>query len=101
MKTNFSLLIKSILISNILLISSAFGQVNVDDNRLKIENFYHKLHVGFGWAMTKQFYNKIGNLWEFNISGGADTVIAYSITRRLEKSDIHIGAINLIYSQKC
>ncbi len=37
MKTNFSLLIKSILISNILLISSAFGQVNVDDNRLKIE----------------------------------------------------------------
>ncbi len=37
MKTNFSLLIKSILISNILFISSAFGQVNVDDNRLKIE----------------------------------------------------------------
>ena len=37
MKTNFSLLIKSILISNILLISSAFGQVTVDDNRLKIE----------------------------------------------------------------
>ena len=37
MKTNLSLLIKSILISNILLISSAFGQVNVDDNRLKIE----------------------------------------------------------------
>ena len=37
MKTNLSLFIKSILISNILLISSAFGQVNVDDNRLKIE----------------------------------------------------------------
>lgn len=37
MKTTLSLLIKSILISNILLISSAFGQVNVDDNRLKIE----------------------------------------------------------------
>jgi len=78
------------------------GYINavINYNRLKIENFYHKLHVGFGWAMTKQFYNKIGNLWEFNISGGADTVIAYSITRRLEKSDIHIGAINLIYSQK-
>ena len=37
MKTTLSLLIKSILISNILFISSAFGQVNVDDNRLKIE----------------------------------------------------------------
>ncbi len=37
MKTTLSLLIKSILISNLLLISSAFGQVNVDDNRLKIE----------------------------------------------------------------
>ena len=37
MKTNLSLLIKSILIINTLLISSAFGQVNVDDNRLKIE----------------------------------------------------------------
>ena len=37
MKTNLCLLIKSILIINTLLISSAFGQVNVDDNRLKIE----------------------------------------------------------------
>jgi hypothetical protein len=37
MKTNLSLLMKSILISNIILISSAFGQVNIDDNRLKIE----------------------------------------------------------------
>ena len=37
MKTNLSLLIKSFLIINTLLISSAFGQVNVDDNRLKIE----------------------------------------------------------------
>ena len=37
MKTNLSLLIKSILIINTLTISSAFGQVNVDDNRLKIE----------------------------------------------------------------
>ena len=37
MKTNLSLLIKSILIINTLIISSAFGQVNVDDNRLKIE----------------------------------------------------------------
>ena len=37
MKTNLSLLIKSILIINTLIISSAFGQVNVDENRLKIE----------------------------------------------------------------
>jgi hypothetical protein len=37
MKTTLSLLIKSILIINTLTISSAFGQVNVDDNRLKIE----------------------------------------------------------------
>ena len=37
MKTNLSLLIKSILIINTLTISSAYGQVNVDDNRLKIE----------------------------------------------------------------
>jgi len=37
MKTNLSLIIKSILIINTLIISSAFGQVNVDDNRLKIE----------------------------------------------------------------
>ena len=37
MKRNLCLLIKSILIINTLLISSAFGQVNVDDNRLKIE----------------------------------------------------------------
>ena len=37
MKRNLSLLIKSILIINTLIISSAFGQVNVDDNRLKIE----------------------------------------------------------------
>ncbi len=37
MKTNLCLLIKSILIINTLIISSAFGQVNVDDNRLKIE----------------------------------------------------------------
>ena len=37
MKRNLSLLIKSILIINTLTISSAYGQVNVDDNRLKIE----------------------------------------------------------------
>ena len=37
MKTKLNLLIKSILIINTLTISSAFGQVNVDDNRLKIE----------------------------------------------------------------
>ena len=37
MKTNLSLFIKSILIINTLTISSAYGQVNVDDNRLKIE----------------------------------------------------------------
>ena len=37
MKTNLSLLIKSILIINTLIISYAFGQVNVDDIRVKIE----------------------------------------------------------------
>ena len=37
MKTKLNLLIKSILIINTLTISSAFGQVSVDDNRLKIE----------------------------------------------------------------
>lgn len=59
-----------------------------------------KYHCGFGWGMNKNFYNKIGKLWEYNIIGGGDSIIGRSISQKLTEEDILTNnALSIIYSK--
>ena len=78
------------------------GYINafMNQNDLFIREFSLK-HAGYGWAMNKKFYEKIGGLWEFNIIGSGDTIIARSATQNLSREEILIkGNLNIIYSSK-
>jgi hypothetical protein len=46
-------------------------------------------HTGYGWGMSKDFYKKIGKLWEFHIIGGGDTVIAKCVNQEIKKDFCH------------
>lgn len=53
--------------------------------RLKHDNQYTaKWHPGYAWAMTRKCYEKIGGLFESNIAGGGDRVMALSFIQKLE-----------------
>ena len=57
-------------------------------------------HCGFGWGMNKNFYNKIGKLWEYNIIGGGDSIIGRSISQKLTEKDILTNdGLSIIYSK--
>jgi hypothetical protein len=57
-------------------------------------------HTGFGWGMTRNFYNKIGKLWDYNIIGSADSVIGRSIVQNLSEEQIlNRSSLNIIYSE--
>lgn len=51
---------------------------------------YLKPHTGFGWATKKTFFSKIENLWEYNIIGGADNIIAKCITNNIDQYPFQI-----------
>ena len=38
--------------------------------------------TGYAWAITRDFYNKIGKLWDYNIVGGGDTLIVDCIDNK-------------------
>jgi len=106
MKTNFSLLIKSILISNILLISSAFGQVNVDDNRLKIETepfliFNKGLSLNVMYNLTKN--NNFG-IGIYLFASDVPTILANNMINNFtDSSSMRVAdefSINLRYRIK-
>jgi hypothetical protein len=78
------------------------GYINafINSENLFINDFSLK-HAGYGWAINKQFYEKIGGLWELNIIGSADTIIARSTTQHLNNDEIFLEEkLNIIYSQK-
>jgi len=56
-------------------------------------------HTGYAWAMNKEFYKKIGGLWDINIIGSADSIIARCATQNLSNNIIlNTDALNAIYS---
>jgi hypothetical protein len=66
-----------------------------------INNIQGKNHTGFGWAINKKFYNKIGKLWDYNIIGSADSIIARSSVQSLtEECIFKKHNLNPIYSKK-
>jgi hypothetical protein len=78
------------------------GYINafMNQNDFFIREFSLK-HSGYGWAMNRKFYEKIGGLWEFNIIGSADTIIARSATQNLSREQILMkNQLNVIYSLK-
>jgi len=106
MKTTLSLLIKSILISNILLISSAFGQVNVDDNRLKIETepfliFNKGLSLNVMYNLTKN--NNFG-IGIYLFASDVPTILANNMINNFtDSSSMRVAdefSINLRYRIK-
>lgn len=44
---------------------------------LKDKNIYG--HVGYAWAMTKEFYMKIGYIYDMSITGNGDLIFAYCL----------------------
>jgi hypothetical protein len=41
--------------------------------------------IGFGWAITRNFYNIINKFYEYNITGGGDTIFVHSVIRHKNK----------------
>jgi hypothetical protein len=67
-------------------------------------NFYDtqdfRPHSGYGWGMTKDFYTKIGKLWDYNIIGSGDSIIARSIVQMLtEEQILKRHSLNVLYSE--
>lgn len=58
-------------------------------NKNPIFEYVVSPHPGYAWAMTRNLYDKIGGLWQFNIIGGADSVMAASavLWQDLNKDD--------------
>jgi hypothetical protein len=61
------------------------GYINSLVNNLKVEGLKH---LGFAWAINRDLHSRINNLWENNIIGSGDEVIARSITQRLTYRDL-------------
>jgi len=66
----------------------------IDTNKFQVNNFtknnllnnpYLKPHTGFGWGTNKDFFFKIKKIWDQNIIGGADHVIAKCVTQNIEE----------------
>lgn len=47
-----------------------------DSYSLKIPNYWHP---GYGWACTRKSYNEMNGLFDYDILGSSDTIMAYSI----------------------
>jgi hypothetical protein len=51
-------------------------------------------HTGYGWAINRNFYEKIGGLWENHIIGGGDTIMAKCVSQDINE-DLAQHAINM------
>jgi hypothetical protein len=71
------------------------GYINSVVNNLTIKVLKH---FGFAWAINRNFYSRINNLWDNNVIGSGDEVIARSITQRLSYQDIE--RLNYNYSKE-
>lgn len=40
-------------------------------------------HTGFGWAINRELYDKLGGLYEYSIIGGGDKIIALILSKNL------------------
>lgn len=59
-----------------------------------------KGHCGFSWAITKNFYNQIGKIWDLNLIGGGDKIIAHCSSQFFNEKDIEEDKINIVYSKE-
>lgn len=50
------------------------------ENNKNILNKSEFKHTGWGWAMTRNAYEKMGGLYDFCIIGGGDSILAKSLT---------------------
>ena len=70
------------------------------------KKYYNKItkeiaptHTGYAWAMNRDFYEKIGGLWDINIIGSADSIIARSAIQDIsEETVLNTNSLNVIYS---
>jgi hypothetical protein len=70
-----------------------------EKNNNSILNEMLVTHMGYGWAMNRKLYEKIGKLWETNIVGAADSIIARCAIQKLSEEEIlNTEALNVIYS---
>jgi hypothetical protein len=78
--------------------SVSISQIAYSFNHYDVTDF--RPHSGYGWGMTKDFYTKIGKLWDCNIIGSGDSVIARSIVQILTEEQILTrNLLNVIYSK--
>ena len=78
--------------------SLSMGSIAYLSGQYDVSNF--RPHTGFGWGMTRNFYNKIGKLWDYNIIGSGDSVIGRSIVQNLSEEEIlNRHSLNIIYSE--
>lgn len=40
-----------------------------------------KYHSGFGWAMTREAFNRLGGFFDLNVAGSGDTALALALTK--------------------
>ncbi len=78
--------------------SVSMSSITYLSGQYDVSNF--RPHTGFGWGMTRDFYNKIGKLWDYNIIGSGDSVIGRSIVQNLSEEQIlNRHSLNIIYSK--
>ena len=80
----------------------AYGHIynSMKNNNNKIISILFPTHTGYAWGITRNFYEKIGGLWDCNIIGSADSIIARCTTQILEEQELlKISALNIIYSE--
>jgi hypothetical protein len=70
------------------------------ENKNPIFEYIVSPHPGYAWAMTRNLYEQIDGLWEFNIIGGADSIIGTSaiMWKNLKEIDVSILDINIQYN---
>jgi len=59
-----------------------------------------KGHCGFCWGITKNFFNQINKIWDINLIGGGDKIVAHSSSQLFTEKDIKENKINIVYSNQ-
>jgi hypothetical protein len=85
--------------NDIMQIFSSFGYQYTHQKKYKTGNINNYWHPGFGWAITRNAYDKIGGLFDLGILGSGDNHIALSLIDKAENSiskDLDEGYIKAV-----
>ena len=57
------------------------NQLTIDRKKFLIPEYYP--HPGYGWGIRRDFYDKLGGLYDKDMLGNSDVIMAYSYIGRV------------------